>query len=78
MLSQYTDDLASLFIPDIEATFFRNKAELLQKLKALIADEKRLSAIAEAGFKRVHNDGHDVNARMRSMVDIAFQSTFEK
>ena len=64
ILSQYTDDLAAMFKPDIEAVFFSNQQELLDKLQALIQDDERRATIAEAGFVRVYSDGHDVKARM--------------
>lgn len=64
MLSQYTDDLATMFIPDVEAVFFRNQDELLAQLKTLIADDQKRAAIAEAGYKKVYSEGHDVGARM--------------
>ena len=64
MLSQYTDDLATMFIPDVEAVFFNNQQELLVKLQKLISDHPLRTAIAEAGYARVYADGHDVRARM--------------
>ncbi len=64
MLSQYTEDLVSLFKPDVEAVFFKNKIELLDKLHLLISDEKLRSVIAEKGFIRVFESGHDVESRM--------------
>lgn len=64
MLSQYTDDLASLFQPGKEALYFKNVAELLEKLKLLIDDPRLQESIAEAGFRRVWADGHDVRSRM--------------
>jgi len=64
MLSQYTDDLVTLFKPDEEAMFFRNQTELLEKLRLLIDDSALSYSIAEAGYRRVYADGHDVRARM--------------
>jgi len=64
MLSQYTDDLASMFTPDVDAVFFRNKKELLTKLQALIENDEQRTAIAGAGYARIYADGHDVRARM--------------
>lgn len=68
MLSQYTDDLATMFVPDVEAVFFRNQKELLTKLKTLMADDQHRAAIAEAGYARVYADGHDVRARMGAFL----------
>jgi len=64
MLSQYTDDLAALYRPDVEAMFFRNTTELLDKLRLLMGDPVLRTSIAEAGYRRVYADGHDVHSRM--------------
>jgi hypothetical protein len=75
MLSQYTDDLASLYQPDVEAVFFKNKIELLDKLKILLEDDILRNDIAEAGYKKVYSAGHDVKARMKAWLNqvLAFQ-----
>jgi spore maturation protein CgeB len=78
MLSQYTADLVSMFIPDVEAKFFSNQQELLTKLHALIADDHQRSAIAEAGYARVYADGHDVRARMGAWLKNVLQPTLRK
>jgi spore maturation protein CgeB len=69
MLSQYTEDLASLFKSDCEAAFFKNKGELIEKLKELIDNVNYRNSIAEAGFIRVYNDGHSVNDRMHFFLN---------
>jgi len=73
MLSQYTDDLATLFKPDEEAMFFRDKIELLDKLKLLIGDPAIRASIAEAGYRRIYADGHDVRARMGAWLKETLQ-----
>jgi spore maturation protein CgeB len=64
MLSEYTADLASMFIPDVEAVFFSSQKELLNKLQTLLADDQQRAGIAEAGYARVYADGHDIRGRM--------------
>jgi hypothetical protein len=68
MLSQYTDDLASLFRPDVDACFFKDKAEMLAKIKWLVDDEGVRNAIAEAGYRRVWKDDHGVEGRMKILL----------
>lgn len=70
MLSQYTDDLASLFEPDKEAAYFSSRDELLEKLRLLMSNERYRATLAEAGYARVSNDGHDVQARMKAALGI--------
>ncbi len=69
MLSEHTNDLESLFQPDVEAMFFRDKADLLGKLRVLIENQDLRLTIAEDGYKRVYADGHDVRARMQLWLD---------
>lgn len=64
MLSQHTDDLATLYKADREAVFFRNTDELLNKLSKLISDPQWRESVAEAGYAKVYADGHDVFHRM--------------
>lgn len=64
MLSEYTEDLVSLFTPGVESLFFQTKEEALEKLKLLIDNAPIRDSIAEAGFNRIYRDGHDVGKRM--------------
>jgi spore maturation protein CgeB len=68
MLSQYTDDLASLFQPGIEAAFFENADEMLGELRRLVDDRELRESIAAAGYERVYSDGHDVTTRMKTWL----------
>lgn len=68
MLSEYTDDVASLFGEGQEADFFRTPEEMITKIECYLADEPRRRAVAEAGLKRVHEDGHDVVSRMKQVL----------
>jgi spore maturation protein CgeB len=70
MLSEYSDDLASLFTEGIEAEYFRSRQELLDKIKFYLNHEGARQKIAENGYKRVIEDGHDVKSRMRMFLEI--------
>jgi spore maturation protein CgeB len=70
MLSQYTEDLASIYQSDVEAVFFKDKSEMLEQLKLLLEDGQRRESIAEAGYKKVYSAGHDVAKRMRQFLEI--------
>ena len=69
MLSQYSDDLATLFVTNAEAVFFDNSEELLDKLGRLLTDDAWRESVATAGNKKVYADGHDVNSRMKVWLD---------
>jgi spore maturation protein CgeB len=69
MLSQYTEDLESLYVPNVEALFFKNNEELLNNLGLLISNDSMRESVALAGYKRVVSDGHDAKPRMKRWVD---------
>jgi spore maturation protein CgeB len=68
LMSEYTDDLATLFEEDKEAVFFRTKDELVEKVRRYVHDDHGRRQIAERGYQRAHHDGHDVVSRMRTLV----------
>ena len=68
MISEYTDDLASLFRPDIEALYFKSIPDFIDQLNRVMRDEESRSAIAQAGLVRVQEDRHSVVARMEQLV----------
>ncbi len=68
MLSEYTDDLAGLFRPDIEALYFKSIPEFIERLNMAMRDEKKRLAIARSGLKRVREDRHHVGARMEELI----------
>jgi spore maturation protein CgeB len=69
MLSEYTDDLATLFKEGEEAEFFRSPEELVEKVRYYLANDDARRRIAEGGLRRVYADGHDVQSRMRKMIE---------
>ncbi len=70
MASEYTEDLANnLYKPDEEAIYFTSKEELLTKLQNLLANPKKLNAIAAAGHARILKDGHEVTDRARQIIN---------
>lgn len=69
MLSEYTDDLATLYQEGVEAEFFRSQEELILKLKAYLSNESNRKAVAEAGYGRVLADGHDVTSRIKRLLE---------
>lgn len=68
MLSEYTDDLASLYKAGEEVDFFRTSDELIEKLKLYLGDEKLRQSVASNGYRRVIDDGHNVVSRMKQVL----------
>lgn len=69
MLSEYTDDLATLFQEGRDAEFFRCKEELVDKVRYYLTHDREREAIAVSGQRRVHADGHDIDARARMVLE---------
>ncbi len=69
LLSEYSDDLAQIYKEDEEIVFFRNKFELLDKIKYYIDNPEALTKVANAGFMRVYADGHDIDTRINSVLE---------
>ena len=67
-LSEYSDDLASLFREGEEIEFFRSPEELVDKAGFYLRNDAARNRIAAAGQRRVWSDGHDVRSRMRQVL----------
>lgn len=69
LLSEYSDDLASLYQAGEEADFFKNKEEMIQKIKLYLGNDDLRSRLGENGKKRAIIDGHDIVSRMGKVLD---------
>lgn len=70
MLSEYSEDLAGLFAPGKEVEYFKNKEEMLEKIKYYLAHQEEREKIAAAGHARVLRDGHEVSDRARQIISV--------
>lgn len=68
MLSEYSDDAASLYRAGVEVDFFRNRLELIEKVEFYVGDDLARQRVAAAGYRKVHNAGHDIDSRMVAML----------
>jgi spore maturation protein CgeB len=69
LISEYSDELSSLYNAGVEADFFKSKQELIQILRRYVDDEAYRASVAKAGHKRVVVDGHDVVSRMKMVLE---------
>lgn len=69
MVSIYTDDIASMFKEDEEVVFFRNEKEFVDKIKYYLVHDEERKKIAEAGYQRLMQDGHEVEDRVKYVLD---------
>lgn len=68
MVSEYTDDVASLYRAGIEADFFSSRHEMIEKIRFYLADETARRRVAQAGYLRVKTSGHDVESRVKELL----------
>ncbi len=68
MLSEYTDDLATLYREGEEADYFRTKEELIDKVRLYLGNAGLRQTVAANGYRRVMGDGHDVVSRMKQVL----------
>lgn len=68
LVSQGSEDLRRLFTEGEEAIFFDSPEDLVQRVRGLLADQDHREALARNGRRRVREDGHDVDSRMRELV----------
>lgn len=68
MLSEYSDDLSSLYEAGVESDFFRNRDEMMEKIRYYLANDDVRKRVAFAGHRRAIDAGHDVVSRMRQLM----------
>jgi spore maturation protein CgeB len=73
MLSEYSEELDSMFEEGIEAEYFRNKEEMMDKIKYYLKHNDKREKIAQTGFKRLMQDDHEVSDRAKEII-----KTFER
>lgn len=70
MMAEYTDDLNSMFEEGVEADYFRDKEELLQKVKGYLSCPEKIEQVRHAGYKRLLEDEHEVLDRCREIIRV--------
>jgi spore maturation protein CgeB len=78
MLSERTSDLQNIFHEGKEAFYFDNKEEMLEKAHLLVTSNDLRESISHAALSRVWKDGHDVNHKMKYMVDTVLSTMYQK
>lgn len=73
MLSAHSKDLEAIYAPDQEAVYFRDPAELLEKVRYYLSHDERRREIARLGHVKAVEGGHDVRSRISALLDIAMK-----
>ena len=70
LISEYSDDLATLLEAGKEVDFFSSKQELIEKIKCYLEDANLRRKVADGGYKRIMKDGHDIVSRMAKVIEL--------
>ncbi len=68
LLSENSREMREFFRPGIEADYFANRQELLDKILFYLSDDVLRQKVALAGLRRVRQDGHDVYSRAQYIM----------
>jgi spore maturation protein CgeB len=68
MLSEYSDDLNSMYKKGVELDFFKDKFELQERVKYYINNPYERCKVAAAGFLRVKLAGYDIDSTVSKMI----------
>ncbi|MFA0542218.1 glycosyltransferase [Vibrio sp. 10N.222.52.B7] len=70
MVAEYSRDLSTMFEEDNEVLFFKNKSEAITKIQNILKNSDSIKSIADKAYARVLMDGHEVNDRVRDIIDV--------
>lgn len=65
---EITKDMASLYEENKEIVFYRNKDEFVDKICYYMTHDDERLKIAEAGYERLMQDGHEASDRIREII----------
>lgn len=68
MLSEYSEDVASLYEMKVEADYFKSKDEMLAKIDFYCANDAARKNVADHGYTKVRSMGHDIDSRISEML----------
>lgn len=71
LFSEFTEDLAAMYLEGSEAVFFRGLEDFSRKLISLLDDNQRIVSIAEAGYQRAVTSGYDIDSRISKLFKAA-------
>jgi len=77
MLSEYTEDLNSLFQKSIDADYFKSHSEALDLINFYLSNVESRETVAASGLQRVNLDEHDSSSRVKQVI-IQLATVMEK
>ncbi len=74
MLAERTDEHKKLFTENIEAAYFSNNQELLEKVSYYLSHDDERKKIVEAGYNRCINSNYSYDDRVQEMIIHLFKN----
>lgn len=69
LFSEWSADLETIFDNGVNAVLFKNREELVEKVKYYLSNPDELESLTQKGKQLVHEKGHDIFSRVSSLVD---------
>ena len=69
LLSEYSEDMATILPDGKSAVYFKSKDDLLNKVEMLLKDDQLRTKIAESGKYEVEAGRHEVTQRVSDLMD---------
>lgn len=69
MLSQRTPELLSCFEEGVEAEYFSDELELVEKAKSLLQDQQKIDRIRKAAYKKARTGGFEIKSRVANLIE---------
>jgi len=78
MLSEYTDDLNSMFEQGVDADYFDSANELIEKVSFYLNNDQALRDVSVKGNERLLRDGHEAMDRIKEVLSVyqSFKSKY--
>ena len=69
MLHEDTEEVRELFRAGEEVMLFKDGAELVERLEAVLEDDDLRVSVAERGYRRCHDEPYDYSSAARGITD---------
>ncbi len=70
MLAEYTEEQAAMFEPDVEAVYFKNHDDAINKLSFLLENPDQRESIAQAGYNKVLEGPYQLADRVHDIISV--------
>jgi spore maturation protein CgeB len=68
LLSEYSEDMTTIFQQGTEVDLFKSKEEMIKKINLYLENDDLRLKVAIKGYQRVINNGHDILSRMKEVI----------